>query len=139
MGEGIFSQRHGRFLILSLTVCASAMMAAVWWYYQRQREAIENAAVDQLSAIADFKTAQIANWRRERIGDGRVVAASPLMRSAQRILSGGHPAKGDRIDMLAMMQALSREFLYSDATLVDLDGSVRIRLHEDHADVSQLT
>ncbi|MFY9723923.1 MAG: PAS domain S-box protein [Bryobacteraceae bacterium] len=137
MGEGTFS-RHGRFLILSLTVCASAMIAAVWWYYQHQREAIDNAAVNQLSAIADFKTAQIANWRRERIGDGRVVAASPLMRSARRILSGQQPAKSDRADILAAMQALSREFLYSDATLVDLDGSVRIRLREDRTDESQL-
>ena len=115
------------------------MIAAVWWYYQRQREAIDNAAANQLSAVADFKTAQIANWRRERIGDGRVVAASPLMRSAQRILSDEQPTKEDQTDILAMMQALSREFLYSDATLVDLDGLVHIRLNEDRTDVSQLS
>ena len=131
MGDGSFSTRHGRLLILSLTACAVALIGAVWWYYQRQREATEAEAVKQLAAIADFKTAQIANWRRERIGDGRVLAVSPLMRCAERILSGGHTAETDRTDLLTAMGRLSREFQYIDAALVDLDGAVRIRLNEE--------
>ena len=138
MGGGSFSTRHGRLLILSLTVCAAAMIGAVWWYYQRQRQAAENAAVSQLAAIADFKTKQIANWRQERIGDARALAVSPLMRSAQRILAGGRATDEDRTDMMTVMGRLSREFLYTDAALVDLEGSVHIRLNEDRSPADQL-
>jgi len=138
MGEGSFSTRRGRFLILSLTVCAVAMIAAVWWYYRRQREAMDAAAVNQLAAIAAGKVAQIANWRGERLGDGRVLAVSPLMRSAQRVLSGGPGTEADRADILAVMKRLSHEFLYTDATLVDMDGSVHLRLNPDHTESAQL-
>src|SRR5471030_901191 len=35
------------------------------------------------------------------------------------------------------MSGLAREFLYSDASLVDLDGSILIRLNEGRTDASQ--
>jgi len=113
------------------------MIAAVWWYYLRQREATDSAAVNQLAAIASVKTAQIANWRHERIGDGRVLAVSPLMRTAQGILSRGQATAAERADVLGVMSGLAREFLYADASLVDLDGSILIRLNEGRTDASQ--
>jgi PAS domain S-box-containing protein len=138
MGEGSSSTWRGRVLILSLTVCAIAMIAVVWWYYLRQREATDSAAVNQLAAIASVKAAQIANWRHERIGDGRVLAVSPLMRTAQRILSRSQATEADQADVLAVMSRLASEFMYADASLVDLDGSVLIRLKEARTDASQL-
>jgi len=109
------------------------MIGALRWYYLRQREATETAAADQLAAIADFKTAQIANWRRERVGDGRVLTVSPLMRTAQRVLKNGRATEADRTDIRNVMGRLSHEFLYTDAILVDLNGTVVIRLKEDQA------
>jgi len=127
--------RHSRFLILSLAFCSLAMMVAALWYYQRQRAALDAAAVNQLAAVANFKTGQIANWRRERIGDGRALAVSPLMRNAQRILSG-RGAAADRTAMRDVMVPLSREFLYRDVMLVDLEGRVCLRLNESRTSPS---
>lgn len=106
------------------------MLTAVWFYYQRQRETVDTAAMDQLRAIADFESEQIANWRRERIGDGRVLAVSPLLRSAERVLTN-RATESDGLDIARVMERLSHEFLYSDATLVDLNGNVRIQLRQD--------
>lgn len=102
------------------------MIAAVWWYYLRQRAAVEEDAVHELAAIAAMKSAQIENWRAERIGDGVLLAASPMMRTARRILAGGAVSEADRADLMAVFQALERQFLYSGAALVDLQGVVRI-------------
>ena len=82
-------------------------------------------------AIASAETAQVANWRRERIGDGRVLAASPLMLTAQRILSRGQATEAARAEVLAVMNSLAHEFLYVDVSLVDLDGSVLKRKGAD--------
>ncbi len=131
-----FQDLHGptaRFLILSPVVCAIVVAAAGWFYYQRQRETIDNAALNQLSAIANFKTEQIANWRQERIGNGRVLAVSTLTASAQRLLSERQPRKADVAEITGMMGTLSQEFSYTDGMLVDLDGSVRIRLRQEHS------
>jgi PAS domain S-box-containing protein len=109
-----------------LTLGALAMIGAVRWYYLRQRAAVEADAVDQLTAVAAIKAAQIENWRAERIGDGRVLAASSLLRQARRVLMGGAAAEIDRAEFMAVFQALEHEFLYTGAALVDLEGRVRI-------------
>jgi two-component system sensor histidine kinase UhpB len=119
--------RHGKLLILLMTTCAVAIMGAIWWYYQRQHIATEEAAREELTAIAQFKTLQIANWRRERIGDGRVLLSSPVMEVAHKILSNAQPMETERSLISSVFTRMQREFLYSDATLADLDGSVRIR------------
>jgi len=137
-GEESFSTRQGRILIVLLTVGAAALVAAVWWYYTRQRDAAETAAENELTAIADAKTKQIANWRSERIGDGLVIASSPAMRIAARALSGRIATEADRTDVLRLFSGLARAFSYSSATLVDLDGNVRIQLNPDHTDSAHL-
>jgi PAS domain S-box-containing protein len=109
-----------------LTLGALAMIAAVRWYYLRQRAAVEADAVQQLAAVVAIKAAQIENWRAERIGDGRVVAASSLLRQARRILTGGAAAETGHAEFMAVFQALEHEFLYTGAALVDLEGRVRI-------------
>jgi PAS domain S-box-containing protein len=136
-GEGSFSTRHGRILILSLILGATALVATVWWYYTRQRDAAESAAENELAAIADAKTKQITNWRTERIGDGVVIASSPVMRIAERVLSG-LATDADRTDILRQLSGLAQAFSYSSATLVDLYGKVRVELNPDHSDAAHL-
>jgi two-component system sensor histidine kinase UhpB len=137
-GGESFSNRQGRILIVLLTLGAAALVAVVWWYYASQRDAAETAAKDELTAIADAKTKQIANWRGERLGDGIGVAASPVMRIAVRVLSGRAVTETDRTDILRYLNGLALAFYYSSATLVDLDGNVRLQLNPDHADPAHL-
>jgi two-component system sensor histidine kinase UhpB len=136
--EGSYSARQSRILIVSLTLASAALVAVVWWYYTRQRDAAETAAENELTAIADAKTKQIANWRHERLGDGLVVASSPVMRIAARVLSGRTATESDRTDILRNLNGLAQAFSYSSATLVDFDGNVRIQLNPDHADSAHL-
>jgi len=138
VGAGRLSSQRWRILILLLTVGAAASVAAIWWYYLRQRDATESAVVNELVAIADMKTKHIANWRQERIGDGRVVASSSLMRTAGRVLLDRTVTEADRTDILRVLSALAQAFSYSSATLVDVAGNVLIELNGDHADSSQL-
>src|SRR5581483_11827938 len=112
MLNGSFS-RHGQILIASLTLGAIAMIAATGWYYLRQRAAIEAGMTQELAAIAEIKVKQISNWRRERLGDGRVLKSSAITRIAGRLLSGRNIQTTDRADLLDTMQKLEREFLYT--------------------------
>jgi PAS domain S-box-containing protein len=120
------SAHHSRIVMVSLTLGALGMIAAVRWYYLRQRAAVEENAVRQLASIAAMKSAQIENWRAERIGDGVVLAALPIMRTARRILADVPVTQADRADFMAMFHALELQFLYSGAALMDRQGVVRI-------------
>jgi PAS domain S-box-containing protein len=131
------SAHHGWILILVLTCGSLAMIAAVWWYYTEQRRAMEAAVTRELAAIADVETNQIANWRSERIGDGRVLHSSTALAAARRILASHAPAVADREALKSLLEQMGREFLYTDAALVGLDGEVYIRLRQESVESAQ--
>jgi len=128
MAKGIFRADHDRVLIALLTVCAAAMIGAAWLYYRLERNAVEVAAVNELTAVVETESAQVSNWRGERLGDGRVLRASPLMGAAGRALSVPTAKGADREELASMLGRMAREFRYADISLVDADGSVHFRL-----------
>src|SRR5882724_3594184 len=137
MGDTSPPKPGSRALVLLLFLCSAASMAAaVRWYYLRQSSQLEAAVTRELTAIGEGKLNQIARWRRERLGDGRVLAASPLMREARRILASGTAASGGDIRTIAA--ALKNEFGYKDVILADREGSVFFRLEEKTTDQSDL-
>ena len=102
------------------------MIAAVWWYYLHQRASVEETMVHELSAIARVEAAQIEHWRTENVAAGNILAASRVMLTARQILAGGAVNAADRDNVLAVFNGFERQFLYSGAALVDLQGTVRI-------------
>ena len=122
---GALAQDHGRILLFSLTLCSLATAGAAWWYYERQLGAMEDQVINELRAVSDNKAKQIVNWRSERLGDAHLLMAAPVMRIAERILSG----RADANDAAVFGEVLHRAeeaFLYSAATLCDLDGKVHM-------------
>ncbi len=132
MAETALSLRHGRSIIISLIVGSLAMIGVIWWYYHRQQQANEAAFALEVAAVADAKVTQIANWRRERLGDGRVQASSATMTIARRVLTSPAPTAEDRADLESVMGQLERQFLYSGAFLVDREGAIRVQYPRDH-------
>jgi two-component system sensor histidine kinase UhpB len=134
---GAGAKTHGRILIVSLTVCSLATAGAVWWYYTRQLAAMEDAVVQELRAVSDNKSKQIANWRSERLGDGHVLLSSPLIRIAERTLAGQGSAS-DSATLAEVLKRFEEAFLYTGAALCDLDGKARMVSGHVAADPSRL-
>lgn len=103
------------------------MIAAVWWYYNGQKRETEAATARELFAVASATSNQVANWRGERIGDGRVLSASRAAPIAAKLLSDAE-AHGDREELTALVSRMGHEFLYTGATLADLKGLKTVRL-----------
>jgi PAS domain S-box-containing protein len=131
------SRRHGWILVLVLTCGSLAMIAAIWWYYTEQRRAMEATVSQELAAIANEATRQIDTWRRERLGDGRVLRASPALEIARHVLAGRKAAAADESTLKILLEQMSRESLYTDGALVGLDGQVFVRLRQDTSESSQ--
>lgn len=121
------SSRHGQMLIALLTLCAIALILVSGWYYWHQRIATETLVSQGLRAVAEIKAKQIANWRRERLGDGRAFESLPILRLARRVLSRPDMKAADRADLLDAMERLERGFLYTAAALVDRNGTIRLQ------------
>jgi len=67
VAEPNFSLRPGRIMMACIMLGSLAMVAVIWWYYSTQQKAIEAATTRGITAIAEAKVGQIANWRRERL------------------------------------------------------------------------
>ena len=114
--------------MIALLVCGSlAVAAAAGWYYAVERKQMQANIAQEMSAVAAAQAKQIAFWRGERIADGRLMIGSPILESAARILAGA-PQPADALALASAARRVSRAFLYSGGSLMDLDGDVRFFL-----------
>jgi PAS domain S-box-containing protein len=65
-------RRPSVFLILILTALAAGIIIAGYFYYRNYAKNYQIAVEYQLSAIADLKVGELAQWRKERWGDAAV-------------------------------------------------------------------
>jgi PAS domain S-box-containing protein len=103
-------------------LCAIAVGAGGWFYYQRQQSAVLDTARATLTSIADLKAESIANWIKERRGDAEVARTSALARAVV----------ANAVDPAARAAAVTRSenFLrvYGYAAVVYADGQGRIQM-----------
>ncbi|MGE0040166.1 MAG: PAS domain S-box protein [Vicinamibacterales bacterium] len=93
-------------LFVALLVC---LAAAGVWFYRTQASSDRLAARDQLVTVADFKVAQLAAWRRERLDDAAGIARDALfVRAIADVLRTGSA------DALESAQASLRPSMRAD-------------------------
>ena len=130
--EDASNQRLNWILIALLTLCGSVMVLAAWWYYASQREDLKSSTLTELTAIADVKAKQIANWRSERIGDGGVLSSAAVQGLARALLTKGTASATARIELQDVLQRFIGAFHYGGASLVDRNGDVKLEVTRSH-------
>ena len=123
--ESAFLSHTERAISVLVAIGSAALVAAAVWYYAVERRQTEATIAQELTAVADVQVKQIANWRRERIGDGRVLMAHGMMGRAARVLAGS-PQDGDADVIEDVARRLTQEGFFSGATLRDLEGNARL-------------
>ncbi|MEW6052182.1 MAG: PAS domain S-box protein [Nitrospirota bacterium] len=109
------------FCILSVSFCLAG-----YQYYVHQREHIRLGKQDELAAIADLKVNQIANWRKERLGDAGIIFGNRLMNDYVReFLERPGTALHER-EILNWLQCFKQQYSYHNILLLDGTGNIRI-------------
>lgn len=118
-------QRFGAQLIAGFAVLAAIILSSGLLYYRNERQSAQEQARRHLTALADSKTAQIANWLRERFDDARLgTANAPVMPGLSRAAkAGAGGAARDSVQMwLGGFIAIDQ---YESAILFDATGVPR--------------
>jgi len=115
-----------RWLWLALAGILTAIAGGGYAYYhsegQRQRQQIG----EQLTAIAQLKTRQIEEWRRERQSDGQVLADNrQFAQAVEHWLASGKAVPSDIASYLA---SLGRNYRYPEIWLLNPEGRLRFSL-----------
>jgi PAS domain S-box-containing protein len=116
------------FLIFALGIGAAGL-----WYYSAQRKGRLAESERQLSAIADLKIHEIANWRQERMGDAAVTVSNPYFAPHLRSILSGPISSESKAGLLAWMESLRKAAGYSKVLLLDAHTRTLLQT-EDPAD-----
>jgi len=108
---------------LCVSLAAVALTAVIFIYLDFNT--VRQAKREELSAIADLKAAQIANWYGERMSEARLVSQSSVIsRRAVRIVENGGDA-AVRQELVDWLDAVRQEGGYGLVALYGVDGAAR--------------
>jgi PAS domain S-box-containing protein len=126
MHKRLSIQTTSWFLISVFLFLVAGILITGFLFYQKQQERIKLEAQNYLTAIADLKVSQIAQWRRERITDGELLLNNPpLLRIVKEFLKSS--ANTDRKqEILTVMKSLQIKVGYESSILFDAKGKVRL-------------
>ncbi len=110
-------------LLIPLIFLLLVIGATGYAYYSGQKNTLERAAGEQLSAIGDLKAREIARWLRERRGDAATLYYSrlgatldPYVTDPQRTVR--------REETLEWLASLARSYNYRSLALLDATGKL---------------
>jgi len=123
-----------RRLVPLYVLVATGLIAAGGFYYRGEVARARTEAQRGLAAIADLKLSELSTWRRERLSDASLLYRSEAIADlVKRALSSPADAVAqDRVRDL--LRQLLHAYRYSQATLYDTQGRVRIAAHDEAPD-----
>lgn len=127
-------QPNTRWSVLLISLSMVIIMIAAAGVLRSQERLIRDQIASELASIARLKINQIADWRRERIGEGAEVMERPLFRAL--LLNWlSDPQQVDETILFAELRGLQRYDDYSDILIVDLSGKILISVNQIEGEV----
>ncbi len=114
-------------------------MGIGYFYYDQQRAYLRQQKIGELTAIADLKTKQIVDWRKERLADASMISEDHFFATRVKDWLEDRSNLGLRNEILNRLQSLL-VYQYQDIALLDLQGKVCLSVsQEDHSQGPYIT
>jgi len=111
-------------VVLFIIISASSILLG-YLYYKSQKARLLKDKNLELSAIADLKVSQIAQWRNERLSDAVLIGENtPFIKLLYEYLYSKYNANL-RSDIKASLKSVTRNTEYKNVLLIDSIGMVR--------------
>ena len=123
-----------RWLALMMLAVLLGLASIGAGFYHVQRRYVQAHVEADLASIAQMKAEQIAQWRRERLGDAEVLSGSPFF--AREVSSWLlHQRPELEAGLLTRMRLFVRSYGYCDVLLLDPGGEVLLSASGRHGRV----
>ena len=114
-GHPITEKKPSLLITLIIFFSASVFIIILGYYiYQNQKTYINNAARQQLTAIAELKVWEISNWQKERIGDANVIYKNTVFAASVLQYFNNPSALEAKKDILSLLSATQRSYQYKN-------------------------
>ena len=133
--------RHGTpwHLILIFLALTAGIAGAGFAYYRMQRTHFVRETQVELTAIADLKVTQIANWRRDLLEDGNLIMHDAFVARAILDFRSQPSATTLRTDLQNWMRRLMQHYQYAEAFLVSPEGDVLLATADQDSSIGMIS
>jgi hypothetical protein len=116
----------GRVFVLVFVLLATGIIATGVLYYRKFERQFRTGVEHQLSAIADLKASELAQWRVERLGDGDLFFQNAtISKLVRNFFESPNNAEAHR-QILAWLEKCQRVNRYDEVRLIDVHGLTRM-------------
>lgn len=120
------SNRHQiRAEILVMGGLAAAIAGGGFGFYNIQKHDIEQDVHQHLREVVALKVAEIAEWRKERLGDARVATAAAMLSGDAAKEVEGQASPKMRQTVLAWLDSMRASYDYASVSITDKEGNIR--------------
>jgi PAS domain S-box-containing protein len=124
--------RASRSFVLVFALMTIGLITAGGVYF-RNEAALHRAEIErQISAIADLKVSELANWRRERFGDASLLHGNIFFADLVRRALGNSQDAQARYQLHNWLRQIRDAYEYDEVALIDAQGAVQISI-PDHS------
>ncbi len=111
-------------LIIIFLVFSLSLMWSGFASYQHQKTRVEKETIASLETVANLKAQELAWWRRERLGDARVITANPSLARELQNLTKFPYNRSARQSLLDWLLTFQETFHYQSVRLLDAQGEL---------------
>jgi len=127
--ETLKSRTWLTFLLVFLTLGAGIVVIG-WLYYRNYEQHYRAEVARQLSIIAGFKINELAQWRKERLGDADIIFQNPAFSDLVKcFLEKPQDPNIQRI-LKSWMNKYTQYLGYQRVILTDIQGAIRMSVPE---------
>ena len=132
------SARSAAWFSVVLSVAVIAVVAGAYVYLRAYRSDFRTGAERSLSAVADLKAAEIAQWRRERVGDAEVLTHNDAFAGLVRVLLHDGSDVQARRRLRDWLESVRSRYGYEQAALLDVEGMALVAATDSAPSLSGL-
>ncbi|MEI6209176.1 MAG: PAS domain S-box protein [Desulfuromonadales bacterium] len=113
------------FLVIVLLICVIG-----YGYFRSVKQLIMAEKTAELTTIANLKSDQIVQWRKERLGDGFSIMRNSLIADRLRDYLRGSLSPVVLEELKVWLESLRTSYDYRSAALYGVDGRVLVAVHD---------
>ncbi len=125
-------------LVLLFLMLSSGIVGAAYLYYRNYAKHFRSRAEQELAAIGNLKAGELAQWRRERLGDAFVLQENPVFTGLARSFMENSEDGEPREQIKIWFEKIQEHLPYERICLLDSSGAIRMSVPEGLPALSQV-
>jgi PAS domain S-box-containing protein len=120
----VFSSKSKLLILVVAGLIIVLLLALAYFYYDHEVKKVSNERYKELKAISELKISQISEWRKERLGDIKILASRPnfIHLAEKLVVDAGNTLL--KKELAAFLAQYAENYAYENLFIVSADSEL---------------